>query len=78
LRFRVGIFQLGFWVSATTGSTERPGSCGFGAPPRTHSDRLKKRAAFRAGDWGLIEVIKLRTAIGAQTLRSKLWFGHGF
>jgi hypothetical protein len=75
MRFRVGIFQrneLGF-----LGFHNRLVRT-FGTPPRTHRDRLKNRAAFRAGDWGLIEVKKLRTAIGAQTLRSKLWFGRGF
>ena len=39
---------------------------------------LEDRVAFRAGDRGVIEVIKLRTAMGAQTLRTKLWLCHGF
>jgi hypothetical protein len=82
LRFRVGIFQgdelvlPGFSHNRLDLAHRRAPS--LGAQSRTHLHGLEDRAAFRADDWGLIEILKLRTAIGAQTLRSKLRFRHGF
>jgi hypothetical protein len=45
---------------------------GFRAPSRTHLHDLELRAAFRASDWRMMEIVKLGTAKGTQPLRTKL------
>ena len=48
----------------------------IGARSRGHRNDLKRRAAFRARDRGLVQVVELCAATGAEAFATKLGFRH--
>src|SRR5262245_287837 len=50
--------------------------CGSRAKSRSHGSNLEARAAFRASDWRVVEVVKFCTAMSAQALRPKFLLSH--
>src|SRR5262249_35006475 len=76
LRFSVGVFQrheLGL-VGLRRDFAHRGARLGTPPGPPLHPlHPFRHTPAFRASDRCLIEVVKFCTAMGAQTLRTKLW-----